>query len=252
MQSSSVEVPTPDGVADAYLARPDERTHPGVLLLMDAYGLRPAVYEMADRIAAGGYVVLAPNLFYRAGQSPLGALPDLSDPEQRSRLWDKLRPMMGELTPDRIASDGGAYLDYLADAGADGPVAITGYCMGARIGWRIAVAHADHVCALAGFHAGRLVTDAPDSPHLSAGELRAELYFGFADEDPSMTPEQISTLDKTLEETGARYRSEVYEGAQHGYTMVDTPAHNDAARERHFRELSSLLNRVLPHPAGKP
>ena len=219
---------------------------------MDAYGLRPAIYEMADRIADGGYLVLAPNLFYRSGRSPVGELPDLTDPEQRSGLWKRLRPMIGALTPDRIAADGGAYLDYLADAGAAGPVAITGYCMGARVGWRIAVAHPPRVAALAGFHAGGLVTDAPDSPHLSARELKAELYFGFADQDQSMGAEQISTLEKTLDEAGARYRSEVYEGAQHGYTMVDTPAHNEAARERHFRELASLLERALPRPAGRP
>ena len=96
-----------------------------------------------------------------------------------------------------------------------------------------------------GFHAGGLVSDAPDSPHGSAGALKAELYFGFADQDPSMTAEQIATLERTLDEAGARYRSEVYEGAQHGYTMVDTPAHDQAARERHFRDLRALLEGVF-------
>ena len=80
MQSSTVEVTTPDGVADAYLARPDDERHPGVLFIMDAYGLRPQIEEMADRIAAEGYVVLAPNVFYRAGRAPVLPLPDLNDP----------------------------------------------------------------------------------------------------------------------------------------------------------------------------
>jgi len=124
-------------------------------------------------------------------------------------------------------------------------VAITGYCMGARLAWRIAAAHPDRVAALAGFHAGGLVTDAPDSPHLSAGNIKAELYFGFADQDRSMTPEQISTLEQALSEAGARYSADVYAGAQHGYTMADTPAYNEAARERHFRELRVLLARTL-------
>jgi carboxymethylenebutenolidase len=151
---------------------------------------------------------------------------------------------MDELTPDRLAADGGAYLNYLAGAGADGPVAITGYCMGARLGWRIAAAHPDRVAALAGFHAGGLVTDAPDSPHLAAPNIKGEIYFGFADNDRSMTPEQISTLERTLDQAGVRYRAEVYEGAQHGYTMSDTPAYDESARERHFRELSGLLART--------
>lgn len=245
MHNSTVDITTPDGVANAYLASPDNGPRPGVLFIMDAFGLRPTIEDMVDRIAADGYIVLAPNVFYRAGRSPVPPMPDMGDPEQRASFFQSLRPLLDELTPERTARDGAAYLDFLREAGAEGPVAITGYCMGARLGWRIAAAHPDRVAALAGFHAGGLVTDDPDSPHRSAANISAELYFGFADNDRSMTPEQISTLEQTLGESGARYRSEVYEGAQHGYTMADTPAHNEDARERHFRELRALLQRTL-------
>jgi carboxymethylenebutenolidase len=172
-------------------------------------------------------------------------MPDMSDPDDRARFFQSLRPLIDQLTPQRIAADGQAYLDFLRQAGAQGPIAITGYCMGARIGWRIAAAHPDRVAALAGFHAGGLVTDDADSPHRSAAAIGAELYFGFADQDPSMGAEQISTLERTLDEAGARYRAEIYEGAQHGYTMADTAAYNEDARERHFRELRALLERSV-------
>jgi len=238
-----------DAFLRAYLARPDEDPHPGVLFLMDAFGLRPTIEEMVERIAADGYLVLAPNLFYRAGRSPIPSMPDLTDQEQRASFSQSLRPLMEQLTPERIAADGEAYLGYLASEGAPGPVAITGYCMGVRLGWRIATAHPERVAALAGFHAGGLVSDAPDSPHRSAAELRAELYLGFADQDPSMNAEQIAELERALEEAGVRYRSDVYEGAQHGYTMSDTAAFDEPSRERHFRELRSLLERTLGAPA---
>jgi carboxymethylenebutenolidase len=245
MNVSTVEIATPDGVADAHLCRPDDGRHPGVVFIMDAYGLRPTVDEMAERIAADGYVVLAPNVFYRAGPSPVLPVPDLGDPDERRRFFESLRPLMDQLTPERIAADGTAYLDYLGDLAAPGPVAITGYCMGGRVGWRIAAAHPERVAALAAFHPGGLVSEAPDSPHRSARELEAELYLGFADGDPSMTAEQIAALERTLDDIGVRYRAEVYAGAQHGYTMADTPAFDDAARERHFRELRGLLERTL-------
>jgi carboxymethylenebutenolidase len=245
MPVENVDIKTPDGVADAYLARPDDQPHPGVLFIMDAFGLRPTIAEMIERIAADGYVVLAPNVFYRAGRAPVLDMPDLSDPDQRAGLFDKLRPLIGDLTPERIESDGAAYLDYLAEAAGPGKVGLTGYCMGARVGWRIATAMPDRVAALGGFHAGGLVTDDADSPHRSASQIEAELYFGFADQDPSMTAEQIATLERALEEAGARYRSEVYEGAQHGYTMSDTAAYDEPSRERHFRELRALLDRAL-------
>jgi len=245
MPVENVDITTPDGVADAYLARPDEQPHPGVLFIMDAFGLRPTIAEMIERIAADGYVVLAPNVFYRAGRSPVLPMPDLSDPDQRAGFFGKLRPLIDQLTPERIQADATAYLDFLAESDGSGRVALAGYCMGARVGWRIATAMPDRVAALAGFHAGGLVTDDPDSPHHSAGEMDAELYFGFADQDPSMTAEQIATLERTLEEAGARYRSEIYEGAQHGYTMADTAAYDEPSRERHFLELRALLDRAF-------
>jgi carboxymethylenebutenolidase len=245
MHGSTIDIHTPDGVANAYVARPDDQPHPGVLFIMDAYGLRPTIEDMADRIAADGYIVLAPNVFYRAGRSPIPPMPDMSDPDDRARFFQSLRPLMDELTPKRIADDGGAYLDSLEQAGARPPFAITGYCMGARIGWRIAASQPDRVAALAGFHAGGLVTDAPDSPHRSADKITAELYFGFADNDRSMTAEQISTLEQALQHAGMRYSAEVYDGAQHGYTMADTAAYDERACERHFNELRALLERTL-------
>ncbi len=117
--------------------------------------------------------------------------------------------------------------------------------MGARFGLRIAAAHPDRVAALGGFHAGGLATDAPDSPHRFAGDVAAELYLGHADQDPSMSAEQIATLDEALDEAGVRHRTEVYAGASHGYTMSDTAAYDEAATERHFRELLALLERTI-------
>ncbi len=244
MCSSTLDIRTPDGAADAYLAESDggER-RPGVLFLMDAFGLRPRIEEMVDRIAARGYAVLAPNLFYRAGRAPVLPFPDLSQADARAEFMKALRPLREPLTPERIAADGAAYLDELAKV-ADEPFAITGYCMGARLGWSIATAHPERVGALAGFHAGGLVTDDPESPHLSAGALRAEVYFGHADQDPSMTAEQIATLADALDDAGVRHRSEVYAGARHGYTMADTPAYDEESCERHFAALGDLLDRV--------
>jgi carboxymethylenebutenolidase len=245
MRSSSIEIEAADGVADAYLTRPDDGDrHPGVLFLMDAYGLRPRIEEMAERIAGRGYAVLAPNVFYRAGRPPVLPFPDMSSEDARAEFFTAVRPLMGSLTPERLAADGAAYLDELAKV-SDGPVAITGYCMGARLALRIAEAHPQRVAALAGFHGGGLVTDDPESPHHSLPKLQAEVYFGHADNDRSNNAEQIAALDKALDDAGLPHRTEVYEGAAHGYTMSDTPAWNEAANERHFAALFDLLDRRL-------
>ena len=244
MRSSTVDIEMPDGVADAYLTRPDDGDrHPGVLFIMDAYGLRHRIEEMADRIAERGYAVLAPNVFYRAWRSPVIPFPDMTREDARTEFFGQVRPLMAELTPERLAADGAAYLDELAKV-ADEPVAITGYCMGVRLGLRIAAAHPGRVAALAGFHCGGLVTDDPESPHTLAPALGAELYFGHADNDGSNSPEQIAALDAALDESGVTHTTEVYEGAAHGYTMSDTPAYDVRAAERHFEALFDLLDRA--------
>jgi carboxymethylenebutenolidase len=128
-----VEVPTRDGVADAYLSQPDDGgDHAGVLFVIDAFGLRPQIETMSDRIAQRGFVVLAPNVFNRAGRAPVLRMPDLSDPENRASFFESLRPLIKQLTPSRTAEDGTAYLDYLEDV-APRPFAITGYCLGGRL-----------------------------------------------------------------------------------------------------------------------
>jgi carboxymethylenebutenolidase len=246
VRGENIEVQAADGVADSYLVEPAEgEPRGGVLFCIDALGLRPVTMAMADRIADQGFLVLAPNTLYRGGPAGSIPLPDWSDDEARAAFMGKVRPLLEEAAGEAAVRDGAAYLDALA-ARLPGPVAITGYCMGGRVGWRIAAAHPDRVAALGCFHAGGLVTEAESSPHRAAGSLRCEAYFGFADQDPSMSAEQIAELEAALDAAGASYRSEVYPGARHGYTMADIPAFDEPGRERHYRELFALLGRCLP------
>jgi carboxymethylenebutenolidase len=245
MNGSTIDVETPDGVADCYLTLPaDNGPHPAVLFMIDAIGLRARTQEMADRIAGQGYVVLMPNPYYRAGRAPLWETPDLADADARAEFMKTLGPLVASLTSEAIAADSSAFLARLADL-ADGPVGITGYCMGGRLAWTIAAQHPDRVAAVGGFHAGRMVTEEADSPHLLAPSITAEVYWGHADQDQSMTPEDVAKLDQAMDDAAIRHTTEVYEGALHGYTMSDMPVYNAAACERHFQALFALLDRTL-------
>ena len=244
MTHSMIDVPTSDGVADCYLATPEDgEAGPPVLFIIDAIGLRDRTMEMADRIASEGNTVLAPNIFYRGGRAPLWPTPSLEDEDQRARFMQTLGPLASALTPSAIADDGAAYLGRLAEL-SDGPAAITGYCMGGRVAWTIAATHADRVCAVAGFHTGQMVTDSADSPHLLAPQVSAEVYWGHADNDQSMTPGNIATLDRAMDDNGVRHTTEVYANVTHGYTMSDMGAYDAAACERHFDALFALLRRT--------
>jgi len=248
VEGQDIDIPTPDGTADAYLVHPaDGRPHPAVVLYQDAFGVRPHLKAMADRLAGAGYTVLVPNVFYRHGRAPVVELPEFIDLSERPEVFQRIMPMMRELTWDVVRRDSGACLDWLAGSplAADGPVGLTGYCMGARLALLTAGFHPDRVAAAAGFHGGGLATDDEDSPHRVAGHVRAELYFGHADDDPSMTPEQIKRLEDALSAAGVRFRSELYTGAAHGYTQADTASYDEQAAERHWEALLGLLERTL-------
>ncbi|GAA4933920.1 dienelactone hydrolase family protein [Actinoplanes utahensis] len=249
MPQIELEVPAADGVAEAYLVTPDgPGPYPAVLMFMDAFGLRPRIMEMAAKIAEQGYAVLVPNLFYRDASGPLVTPDELTDGAKRGAAFGRLMPMIRALTADRIAADTAAYLAFLDSRPevADRPAGIVGYCMGGRNALVAAESHPQRFAALASFHAGGVVTDGPDSPHRRVAALSAEVYFGHADNDGSMTPEQIKTLEAALAEAGVDHTSELYEGAPHGFTMSDTSMHDEAAEQRHWAALFALLGRALP------
>ncbi|WP_329203546.1 dienelactone hydrolase family protein [Streptomyces sp. NBC_01435] len=245
MPIETVQIPTADGRADAFAAFPDDGArHPGVLLYMDAFGLRPVLEEMARELAGHGYYVLVPNVFYRHGPAPVVALPEHIGEEARPALFAQLMPLIEAHTTELILRDADAYLTFLAaqpEVGA-GPVAVTGYCIGGLLAMRTAVAHPGRVAAVAAFH-GPVVTGAPDSPHRCLSGLTAEVHLGHAGTD--VTPEVLGELDRALDATGVGHTTEVYPGTVHGYTMADTDAYDPAALQRHWDRLLPLLDRTL-------
>ena len=244
-----LDIVTPDGTCDASLAVPEGNgPFPGVLFFIDAFGVRPVIDEWIKRIAAKGYVVLAPNLLYRSSRSPIveDVATSLTE-ENRPKLFQSLMPMMRLLTPENIAKDAKAYLDFIhgLPQTASGPVGLTGYCMGSRFALRTAAEFPDQVAAVAGFHGGNLASDQPDSVHLSVGTITAAVYLAYADHDEGASAEQQERMKEALSAAGITYVSEVYPDAPHGYTMSDTPAYREDASERHFTKLIDLLDRTL-------
>ncbi|MEU7436041.1 dienelactone hydrolase family protein [Streptomyces sioyaensis] len=236
-----VQIPTPDGQADAFAAFPDHgERHPGVLMYADAFGIRPVLQEMARELAGHGYYVLVPNFFYRHGPAPLIELPEHIGEDVRPAVVAQVMPLIEAHTTERVLSDADAYLRFLTtqpevDAG---PVAVTGYCIGGLLAMRTASAHPGQVAALAGFH-GPVGADGPDS----LAKLTAQVHLGHAETD--MTPEALGELNQALDAAGVGYTSEIYPGTVHGFTMSDTDAFNPAALQLHWDRLLPLLGRTL-------
>jgi carboxymethylenebutenolidase len=240
----TIEITTADGVAQARVFRPaaadvDQRL-PGVVLYMDAFGLRPALDGMAERLAGMGYVVLVPDLLYRF--APYGPY-DAKTAFETSR--DEIMGMIKGTTLAMTVRDTEFFLEALSREGARGPFGTVGYCMGGGRAIMAAAAYPDQVAAAASFHGGNLASDAEDSPHRSAGSIRGRVYVGSAGTDRSFPPEQSAKLAQALREAGVDHTIENYVGMEHGWAVPDHGVFNETGAERHWKRLETFFGETL-------
>jgi carboxymethylenebutenolidase len=211
----------------------------------DAGGVRDTFQEMAARLAGFGHAVLLPDVYYRHGDwEPFEMATVFNDPEQRQRLFG----MIGSVTPDMIASDAGAFFDFLAgrpEVKGDA-YGVCGYCRGGWTSVIVAGLLPDRVGAVGSFHGGGLVTDDAGSPHLLADRMKATVYVAGAENDAGFTTENAETLDKALTAAGVEHTVEFYP-AGHGFAVPDNPPYDTEAAERHWIALQDLFETALPN-----
>lgn len=239
MLEREITVTTPDGEMTTFVFHPEEGgPHPVVLYLMDAPGIRPALRDMASRLATAGYYVVLPHLYYRGG--PFREL-TASDEDLHRR-----KDLMGQITPTNIVGDAEAILAAVADdpAAGDGPVGAVGFCMSGGLVVSLARALPDRVAAAASIHGAWLVRDGDDSPHLGLDSVEAELHFAWVEDDPVAPPETRTTMVEALEASGVRYTLDVVTGAEHGFAPAGG-RYDRTASERHWERVHSLLRRNL-------
>jgi carboxymethylenebutenolidase len=250
---TDVEIKTPDGACDAAFIHPKSGSHPGVLLWPDAFGLRPAMRDMAKRLAADGYSVLVPNPFYRVSKAPFtdASKFNFQNPDDMA----KLRPLMASVNapgnPEKDAVAYVAFLDAQKEVDKTKKIGTQGYCMGGPLVVKTAAALPDRIGAGASFHGGGLVTDKPDSPHLLAPKIKARMYFGVASNDDARQPDAKDKLKEAFAAANVPAEVEVYPGALHGWCVPDMPLQNGAPiynkpdAERAWDKLLALYKAAL-------
>lgn len=236
-----IEITTQDGKARASLHGTAGPAAAGVILYMDAFGPRPALDEMASRLAGEGYVVLVPDLFYRFG--PYGPFDATAFSDEANKA--KLMGMIGGTTQEMTMRDTAAFLAALDEAGATGPVGTVGYCMGGGRAINAAAAHPERIRAAASFHGGRVGSDAPDSPVAHASRIKARVYVGAAGVDGSFPPEQAALFAQAFREAEVDYVLENYVGMKHGWCVPDHGVFDPAGAERHWHRLTTLFAETL-------
>lgn len=247
MIEHEVMIETPDGAMDCFVTHPEEGgPHPAVILYMDAPGIREELRDMARRIGTVGYYVMLPNMYYRTGREGAYGF-DLARTRESKDELDKMFAVMNTLTNALVVSDTGPMIGHIRQSGAaaDGPVGCVGYCMSGRYVVSAAAAYPDDFSAVASYYGVGIVTDQPDSPHLNAAAIRAELYLAFAEKDHYVPDQIVADLPGILEAAGARFRVESYPGTDHGFAFPKRPAFVKPAAERHWERLFALFARNL-------
>ena len=244
MNQHRVDLRTDDGTLDVYVFQPDGTgPWPAVVVYMDAFGIRPQLGEMMQRLASQGYVVALPNLYYRTPFAPFDPKQVAVEGPERARF----KSMVGSINGPMVMRDTEvvlAHLDTLPSVRRP-TVGALGYCMGGGYALAAAGTFPERVAVAASFHGGALATDKPDSPHLLARAMRARIYVGAAGIDPTFPDEQRQRLEAALSEAGVPHTIETYENAKHGFAVNGHLVYDREASERHWERLLQLLADTL-------
>jgi len=237
---SEVTITTPDGAADSYFVHPATGSAPGVLLWPDIFGLRPAMRQMAKRLAESGYSVLVVNPFYRTSKAPTaekGAATEIK----------ALMPLAQSLNATTHMTDARAFVGWLdgqPSVAKNRKIGTQGYCMGGPMAFRTAAAVPDRVGAVASFHGGGLVTNAPNSPHLQAAATKAQFLVAIAENDDARSPNDKNVLKDAFAKAGVQAEIEVYAGA-HGWCPPDSQVYSEPQAEKAWARLLVLYGKAL-------
>lgn len=258
MPAERIVLNAPDGECPAYVVTPGARAlpasasavpgdndgaWPAVILYGDAGGLRPAMVEMGEAIAAAGYLVLVPDVYYRVGPYQ----PLVPKDVFAGDVGAILGPLMSTTSNDKAATDTAAFLAWV-DACPDarvGKVGAVGCCMGGGMALSAAAAWPDRIAAVASFHGGNLASDDPGSPHRRVSAIAGEVYIASADQDDFYPPDMAARFESALNHAGVTYTAEEYAGAAHGWMVPDFPVYDAESAGRGWRALAALFDRQL-------
>jgi carboxymethylenebutenolidase len=252
MIEKHTDIPTADGRMDSFVVHPEEGgPFPAVIVLMDIWGLREELYDVARRVAAVGYHVSVPNFWYRRGKVRF----EYRDDKGRMRsllalpkeVQDELHTNMAQVTDRMAMADVGAVLKFLGgEPVRPGPKGTIGYCLGGRLSLAAAAEFPDQFRASASMHGTRMVSDKPDSVHRLVDKMRGEIYCGFAEKDDLAPPTTIETMGKLFAGCSqVKYRAIVHPGTVHGYALPDRDIFNKAAANRDWENIFAMFKRQL-------
>jgi carboxymethylenebutenolidase len=221
---TTVEFKSNGNTAAGYLATPEGGSGPGVIVVQEWWGVDSGIKEMADRLAAAGFVALVPDLYHGelAGHTEV----------------DKAAELMNSLPPDRAARDMSGAVDFLADhdATTDDGIGVMGFCMGGLFTFVLAALRPDKIKAAVPFYGFPQGDDQPDYTQISA-VIRGHM----AENDDFFPPDAAKALESELQQMGVDCELTVYPGTGHAFMA---PHNALGTRDQ------ELFDRIWPEATG--
>jgi carboxymethylenebutenolidase len=225
-----IEFASNGGTAEGYLAVPAATPAPGILVLQEWWGLVPQIKGVADRLAAEGFVALAPDLYH-------------GDIAEHTEM-DKAAALMTALPLDRAARDMSAAIDaLLAHPAVSGDsVGAVGFCMGGMLTLVVAAQQGARIGAAAPYYGAPLGDSAPDWSGLTAPVLGH-----FAESDDFFPLPAVQELEATLKGMGKDVTFEVYPELGHAFCNEYNPlgTHDEAATALAWSRTTDFLRAHL-------
>ncbi len=237
-----IEVTSRNGDIPSFAACPDAPgAYPGIILYMDAPGIREELVNLARRIAKHGYFCLLPDLYYRLGTLRF---------EMTRRAEGRMQTIfaaMNSLTNAMIVEDTAALIGYLdaQEKVKPGALGCIGYCMSGKFVTTVAARYANRFAASASLYGVGIVTKEEDSPHLLVKAIKGEMYFGFAEHDQHVPAEVIPTLRDALNKAGTHHTLEVLPGSHHGYQFPEREVYDTHAAEDSWAKIFAMWEQRL-------
>lgn len=228
IKSEKVTVPSPNGMGhiDCYLVRPARARGklPAVIVIHENRGLNPYIKDVARRLAAAGYMALAPD-----GLTSVGGYS--GDDENGAKLFQQVdRAKMGE---DLYAA--AVYLKNRPDC--TGKLGAIGFCFGGGVVNNLAVRMGADLAAGVPFYGAQ--PNADDTAKIKApinaqyGELDARITGGWP------------AFDAELTKAGVPHEGHVYPGANHGFHNDTTPRYDEAAAKEAWQHTLDWFGKYL-------
>jgi carboxymethylenebutenolidase len=203
---------------------------PVVLVIHEIFGMTDWVEEVADELAAAGYIAVAPDLL--SGMAPNGGR--TSDFPQGG-----VGPAIGKLPPDQITADLNAVADYaLKLPASNGKISVTGFCWGGGQSFRFATNRPDLKAAF--------VFYGPPPDKAAMARIKAPVYGFYAGNDARIDA-TIPATEEQMKAAGKSYEPVIYDGAGHGFMRAgeapDANEGNRKARTEAWARWKSLLGK---------